>query len=277
MNVSEYLSRINSSNFKESTVQGLYRLQQNHLLNIPFENLDIHLGKSIETELDKIYEKIIINRRGGICCELNYLFSWLLKQLGFLVNILSCQIKKNNFFDEWTPWDSHFVLMVQMNESSFLVDVGFTQNFRSPLKFVIDQIQQDVTGCYKISKEETNNVYILYKCLNFDHTKNDLNEWIPVYRFNTEARPINELKNMMKKVTIDTDYFSFHNRSVCVIHTTYTILNLVGYRLSEIKFSNSAKKSTTHSVLTKTEVFDAIKNIYGISLAENEIFEPKGD
>jgi hypothetical protein len=63
---------------------------------------------------------------------------------------------------------------------------------------------------------------------------------------------------------------------VCVIHTTYTILNLVGHRLSEIKFSNSIEKSRTNSILTKSEVFDAIKNIYGINL-DNLDFEPIGD
>jgi hypothetical protein len=71
----------------------------------------------------------------------------------------------------------------------------------------------------------------------------------------------------------------FYNRSVCVIHTTYTVLNLVGHRLSEIKFANSIEKSKTHSLLTRSEVLDAIKNIYGIYLDDQDDsrFEPKCD
>jgi N-hydroxyarylamine O-acetyltransferase len=78
MDVDEYLKRINSLNLKETSVQNLFRLQQNHLLNIPFENLDVHLNKKIECNLEKLYEKIIVKKRGGFCCELNYLFLWLL-------------------------------------------------------------------------------------------------------------------------------------------------------------------------------------------------------
>ena len=103
MDVDQYLERINSLNLKEYSVQNLFRLQKNHLLNIPFENLDVHLGNRLECNLEKIYDKVIVKKRGGIFCELNYLFSWLLKQLGYNVNMMSCKAyrAKSNF---WTPW-----------------------------------------------------------------------------------------------------------------------------------------------------------------------------
>jgi N-hydroxyarylamine O-acetyltransferase len=277
MDIDRYLERINSLNLKEYSVQNLFRLQKNHLLNIPFENLDVHLGIQIECNLEKIYDKIVVKKRGGFCCELNYLFSWLLKQLGYNVNILSCKAyrAKSNF---WTPWFGHAILMINMNESNFLVDVGYSQNYRTPLKFVLNTVQVDVTGHYNITidnhdQQEKQDTYIIKKCVR-ENIENESN-WLPLYKFSTISRSIDEFKEMIQFVQ-SKDNPRFYNRSVCVIHTTYTVLNLVGYKLSEIKFSNSIEKSITHSILTKSEVYDAIKNIYGIQLDDLQ-FEPKGD
>ena len=66
MNVDEYLKRINSLNLKENSVQNLFRLQQNHLLNVQFENLNIHLSKIKDCSLENIYEIVIVNKRGGL-------------------------------------------------------------------------------------------------------------------------------------------------------------------------------------------------------------------
>jgi N-hydroxyarylamine O-acetyltransferase len=275
MNVDEYLKRINSLNLKENSVQNLFRLQQNHLLNVPFENLNIHLSKITDCSLENIYERVIVNKRGGFCCELNSLFSWLLKQLGYQVNLISCRAYrvKTNF---WTPWYGHAALMVSMNDSNFLVDVGYSQNFRQPLKFLLNTVQADVTGFYNIVSDEEDDsekTFLVKKCVK-DDTENPDN-WTPFYKFNIEPRSLHEFKDMIEFVQSKANA-RFFNRTVCVIHTTYTILNLVGNRLSEIKFSNSLEKSITHSILTKSEVFDAIKNIYGIHLKEDETFEPKG-
>lgn len=60
MNVDDYLKRFNSINYKEPSIQNLFRLQSNHLLNVPFENLDIHLGCQYESlDLEFLYDKIV--------------------------------------------------------------------------------------------------------------------------------------------------------------------------------------------------------------------------
>jgi arylamine N-acetyltransferase len=39
-----------------------------------------------------LYDKIVRRRRGGFCYELNGLFAWLLRQLGFTVTLLSARV-----------------------------------------------------------------------------------------------------------------------------------------------------------------------------------------
>jgi len=56
---------------------------------VPFEKLDIHLGLAIKLDEEHLFEKIVTQRRGGFCYELNGLFAWMLRGLGFQVDLLS--------------------------------------------------------------------------------------------------------------------------------------------------------------------------------------------
>jgi N-hydroxyarylamine O-acetyltransferase len=262
MNVDEYLNRINSANLRENSLQNLFRLQQNHLLNVPFENLDINFKKNgLETDTEAIYNKIVKNSRGGISFELNQLFAWLLKQLGYQVDMLSC-ITYDTQLNIWQPWCTHIVLMVNMFESSYLVDVGFDFNYRHPLKFELDKIQPDVTGHYNLIKDdECEDTFIVIKCYEEDIFCESA--WSPLYKFN-----ISPIRQQDRLAELIENYLANrkNEKITCAIHTTHTILNLNGCTLSETKFSNSAEKSKKHSQLTNSEVNDAIKNIFGIRI-----------
>jgi len=279
MNVDDYLKRFNSINYKEPSIQNLFRLQSNHLLNVPFENLDIHLGCQYESlDLEFLYDKIVNKKRGGFCCELNYLFYWLLDQLGYRVAILACRPYQMRH-EHYSEWFSHMALQVSMNESQFIVDVGFyAHNFRAPLKFTLNHIQPDVTGHFKIKPSTSASAhdpapnphtFVIEKCAN-----EDLSLWMPLYEFNIKPRRIDEFKPMVDFVK-SKEHLRFHQKSICVIHTSYSVLKLVGHKLSEVIYTNSAEKSRTQSTLTTNEVFDAIRNIYGINLDRE--FEPKED
>jgi len=103
-------------------------LHKKHLLSIPFENLDIHLGRPIILSEDAFYEKIITHKRGGFCYELNGSFEALLTGLGFNVRILSARVagKSGGF----TPEFDHMTLLVTM-KGRWLADVGFGDHYRT--------------------------------------------------------------------------------------------------------------------------------------------------
>ena len=83
MNLHQYLQRIDYKGSLKPSLKTLANLQKQHLLHIPFENLDIAAGVPIELDINRIYKKVIMNKRGGFCYELNRLFCELLTQLGF--------------------------------------------------------------------------------------------------------------------------------------------------------------------------------------------------
>jgi len=77
-----YLKRINYDGPLVTTVETLRRLQVAHLLTVPFENLSIHRKEPIVLNDNALFKKIVVERRGGFCYELNGLFAALLRALG---------------------------------------------------------------------------------------------------------------------------------------------------------------------------------------------------
>ena len=90
MNTKQYLERINYLDPVHPTPEVLTRLQVSHLMNVPFENLDIH--NSVKINLANLFDKIVTRRRGGFCYELNGLFYELLTEIGFTVKMVSARV-----------------------------------------------------------------------------------------------------------------------------------------------------------------------------------------
>ena len=71
----------------EETKAYLTKLQRHHLGAVPFENIALHYSThhTISLDPETLYEKIVINGRGGYCMEGNCLFGSILRSLGFNV------------------------------------------------------------------------------------------------------------------------------------------------------------------------------------------------
>ena len=123
MNCIQYLRRIQVNKTEDLSYSFLSKLQEQHLFTIPFENLDIHQGKKIVLEENRIYEKIVVCGRGGFCYELNGLFCWLLRSLGFTVSMVSARVympTKNRFAPEF----DHMVLLVDLEKTYFMEELA---------------------------------------------------------------------------------------------------------------------------------------------------------
>jgi N-hydroxyarylamine O-acetyltransferase len=119
-----YLNRIGYRGSGAPTEETLRALHLAHLLTVPFENLDIHLGRPIDLDERALFAKIVRRRRGGFCYELNGLFASLLRELGFAVTMLAAQFPRED--GRTAPEMDHLVLLVRTEDSDEprLVDVG---------------------------------------------------------------------------------------------------------------------------------------------------------
>ena len=161
MDVATYLTRIDYAETVRPDTQTLSGLQTAHMRHIPFENLDIGLKRPIRLDEQSLWNKIIINTRGGFCYELNGLFAWLLKQIGFEVTYLNARVYNQDgrlgfAFD-------HLVLLVQVpgQTERWLADVGFGDSFTSPLRFKLDVEQVQGLRAYRL--EEIQEGFIVWQ------------------------------------------------------------------------------------------------------------------
>ena len=101
--VDRYLHRIGVSGpVGLPTLQLLGELQLAHLIRVPFENLHAFHRRGVRTDIDWSYPKIVDSARGGWCFELNGCFGELLRQVGFNVDYVSCQVWES-IPGEWGP------------------------------------------------------------------------------------------------------------------------------------------------------------------------------
>ena len=82
--IDRYLERIGFDGPINHDGDTLDRLIWAHISTVPFESLDLHeYGVVPSLNVDDLYEKFVVNRRGGYCFEQNTLFGQLLNDLGF--------------------------------------------------------------------------------------------------------------------------------------------------------------------------------------------------
>ncbi|HML21159.1 MAG TPA: arylamine N-acetyltransferase [Aggregatilinea sp.] len=139
MDINAYLERIGYRGERQPTPQTLFALQRAHLTAIAYENLDIHLDRSLVLDQSAVFDKIVTRHRGGWCYEMNGLFAWALGELGFDVTLLSSAVNREAIGDR--AKNNHLILLVRLDQP-YLVDVGFGNGFVEPLPLRPGQYRQ---------------------------------------------------------------------------------------------------------------------------------------
>ncbi|WP_437586010.1 arylamine N-acetyltransferase family protein [Sorangium sp. So ce1000] len=122
LDLDAYLARIGYRGELAATREVLGALHAAHVYSIPFENLDVLLGRPIRIDLASVQAKLVRARRGGYCFEHNTLFVAALRQLGFKVTTLIARVR---FQRTDTGPRSHMLSLIELPEGPFIADVGF--------------------------------------------------------------------------------------------------------------------------------------------------------
>ncbi len=126
-----YLARIGLKPVRVPSAARLKALHQAHLATVPFENLSRFLKRKIDLSTRALFEKLVTERRGGICYELNVSFASLLRAEGFDPEYLSAEVFGGGAWSN--PFD-HLLLRVPFDGRAWLVDVGFGAIPTQPLQ-----------------------------------------------------------------------------------------------------------------------------------------------
>jgi N-hydroxyarylamine O-acetyltransferase len=151
MDTEAYLRRISYTGSCEPDARTLEALHRSHLLSIPYENFDIHLGRPITLDVERFFQKLILSPRGGFCYEHNGVFAWLLQQFGFDVQFASARVVNVNG-EIGRPF-AHLVLIVRVDGAEYLADVGFGSLFLSPLRLDREEPNHFVGWSYRAVRD----------------------------------------------------------------------------------------------------------------------------
>lgn len=174
-----YFARIGYTGLREPTLATLTALHQHHARAIPYENLDVLLGRPISLEPAAIARKLVHERRGGYCFEQNGLFRDVLRALGFRVTTLIARVR-------WqTPPEiptalTHMILRVDLGDRPMIADVGFgSRSLLSPLPLEFDR---ELGGSLEPRRLLRRGELLIHQCLHEG-------AWADLYHFTLEEIP----------------------------------------------------------------------------------------
>ncbi len=134
-----YLARIAMPARPTLDSTGLGRLQHAHRLAIPFENIDVILGRGIAIDSASVFAKLVTARRGGYCFEHNRLFLDALDALGFTARPLLARVRLGA--TDMPPL-THTFALVTIDGQDWVADAGFGGSY-TPVMPLVDGAQAE--------------------------------------------------------------------------------------------------------------------------------------
>jgi N-hydroxyarylamine O-acetyltransferase len=221
VNAPAYLNRIHYQGPTTTNAETLRSLHRAHMLAVPFENLDIGLGRKIICDESRFLHKIVDERRGGFCYEMNGAFAALLRELGFRVTLLSARVSGGDGNDG-REFD-HLTLRVEL-EQDWLADVGFGDSFVEPLRLEPGLEQERFGRRYRLSSANGE----LCLEMNADEV------WKKQYTFTLRPRELSEFGGMCHYHQTSPDSH-FTRKRVCSLATSEGRITVSGNKLIETR------------------------------------------
>jgi N-hydroxyarylamine O-acetyltransferase len=254
LDLDAYLERIGHAGDLTPSAATLTALHREHLAAVPFENLDIVLGRGISVDVVSVQDKLVSRRRGGYCYEHGVLFGAVLERLGYSVDRLLARVGDG----EQRPRPrTHMTLRVRAESEQWLADVGFGNGLLEPLPW-------DHTGAAHGQGGWS------YQLVSAGGSSWELRErlgqaWTVRYRFTDEPQHASDV-TMANHFTSTHPSSRFVGQAVLMRKDVDVARRLVGRRLTILRPDGSSDER----VLSDTEVADALADDFRVPLSRAE-------
>jgi N-hydroxyarylamine O-acetyltransferase len=248
MNLDEYLIRIGYHGATRVNLDTLTAIHRAHLQTIPYENLDIHLGRTLSLNEDAIFAKLVTGRRGGWCYEMNGLLAWALEQTGFQVTRLASTVGRQS---PDTEDGAHLILLVELDRT-YLADVGFGNGLLEPIPLEVGTYQQ---GFLKYRLDRAGERW---------HFSN-VGQPVPTIDFTLRPRRQSDFASYCTRLQTDPECW-FVQTTVCHRRTADGIASLRGAVLRTITAGGAAERV----VGTYNDYVETLDSLFGLSLPPEE-------
>lgn len=142
MDLDAYFARIGYTGSRTPSRETLTGILRAQVQTIPFENLDVLLGRPIRTDAESVVRKLVHDRRGGYCFEQNHLLLHALRALGFTAVPMIARVRWQVPADIATGL-THMLVRVTLDGRDWLADAGMgSLSLTAPLDMRAD-VEQD--------------------------------------------------------------------------------------------------------------------------------------
>ncbi|XP_021075504.1 arylamine N-acetyltransferase 3 [Mus pahari] len=275
MDIEAYFERIGyqKSNIKLD-LQTLTEILQHQIRAIPFENLNIHCGKTMELSLEATFHQIVRKKRGGWCLQVNHLLYWALTMIGFEATMLGGCVYIPSAC-KYSNTMVHLLLQVTIRGKTYIVDSAFPFSCQiwEPLELTSGKEQPQVPAIFHLTEE--NGTWYLEQTKRQEYVPNqefidsnflDKNTHRKIYSFTLEPRTIEDFQSTSTSYQVSPTSV-MTNTSLCSLHTQEGVHGLMGNILAYKKFNYKDNIDLVEfKTLKEEEIEEVLKSVFGIHL-----------
>jgi N-hydroxyarylamine O-acetyltransferase len=250
LDLDAYLQRIDYRGDIEPTLEVLRALHLAHATHIPFENIDVLLGRPVALDLASLEAKLVKNSRGGYCFEQNTLFAAVLERIGFAVTTLAARVRHAR--TQISP-RTHMLLLVVVEKKPYLADVGFgSAGFIEPLALESNRTVEQFGWLHRLEQDGAG--WILQTRIG--------SEWVDQYYFMLEPQyPIDyEVANYYTS-TFPTSIF----RLIPLVQFQSTTKRLM-LRNSTVIETRNSDSVASYKTIEESELLAVLAEQFGLRL-----------
>jgi N-hydroxyarylamine O-acetyltransferase len=249
MKLASYLERIGYKGPVAATLDCLTQVHRRQAFTIPYENLDVQLGRPLDFDTQRIFEKMVVRRRGGWCYEIHQILLWALKEIGFDAMLVTAGIYRHEKGD--TMLGNHTAILVNLDQQTYLADLGLGDGIRDPIPLREGTYQQ---GSLSFRLERVDDGYWRFH----NHELGYPN------KFDFQQEPADRQTLVDHSQHLQTsDESIFVQNLVCQIMQPASVTCLTGRVLR-----HKLPSGTTKSVISADEFEPTIATVFGIRDAE---------
>lgn len=251
-----YFARIGYDGPRTPTLDTLKAIHYAQAVSIPFENLDVLAKRGIRLDLPSLQKKLIAEKRGGYCFEVNALFAAALRAIGFDIATLIGRVRWLAP-EEVDTARSHMLIRVELPEGPHIADVGFGGlTMTGPIRFETGIEQQTPHEPRRLLPHDDG----------FELQAKIAGDWMPIYRFTLEPHRHTDYE-------VASWYTSTHPSSIFVQFLIagrpqegkwLSLLN------RDFKIRGLDGKAETRKLESVDEIAEVLGSYFGIQLSEED-------
>jgi len=253
MDIQKYFDRIHFTGTADVSIETLKALHRAHVFRIPFENLDLHLGLKIPLDEPSLFRKMVLEKRGGYCYEMNGLFAWALRTIGFKIDLLAARMLYG--FTEKRPL-SHQLLLIAIGNERWICGVGYGRHgLIEPIPLATQSEYSQFSEKFRLRKDP-DGVYVL---------QSEIDEvWTSLYAFTLQSySPVDYA--FMNYYNSTSPESPFRQKKICALPTPEGRKILTD---TELKIKTLTNSSTT-PIANNDHYLRALREHFGLDIKGN--------